>query len=456
MKPVVLIIDDEASIRMTLRMNLMDQYTCLDAESIGAAIKEFEKNEVDFVLLDIRLGKESGVDFLHYLSKNRQAVPVICISGEASYSEAIEAYKLGALDFLQKPINSQTLFASINRCVSQHKMKERSRAIISDGRPRADLVGQSSAIVNLRRQISELAPSDAKVLILGETGTGKEIIAQMIHQSSPRRDEPFIVVDCGSLPSSLLESTLFGYKKGAFTGANQDQIGRLECADGGTLFLDELAELTMEGQNRLLRFLETGEIQRIGANKTSKVDVRVIAATSRNIEECINKGSFRSDLYYRLSVFTLKTPSLRSISDDVQLILQSLLEGFCKKMNRPVPAIDEDLAGLLRGYPWPGNVRELRNLAERFAIIGNKSAFDSLRPEPKSVAPIAAGVNDIQVPYDPKSPLTLKEMRNIAEKQYIEKLLDLTSGNVSATARMLGIDRVSLHQKMNVLQINRK
>lgn len=440
-KKRILLIDDERSIRTSLRIILQSDFDCFEAEDLTSALKAIEEHEVDAVLLDLRLGKDSGLDVLKFLNENGLSRPVICVSGEASYSEAIDAYKLGAIDFLDKPLTHQKLLLAIKKALTNHEAKERQRAFTQQyGTATQTFIGNSEIARNLRDEIKAIAPSESKILILGETGTGKEVVASMIHRLSTRAKEPFVTVDCGALPPSILDSILFGHKKGAFTGADQDQAGRIECADGGTLFLDEIGELTLEGQNRLLRFIETGEFQRVGSTKIQRLNVRIITATSRDMDKLIKESKFRPDLFFRLNVFTLRTPALREIAEDIPDIFAFHLNRLSIKHNGESQTINSIQAEILKKYTWPGNVRELRNIAERAAILGVGKAIETIR-QSSSAIETRRPVHEFT---------TLKEYRHGIEREYIIKVLASVDGNVTQAARILGIDRVSLHHKISV------
>ncbi len=440
-KKRILFIDDEPSIRTSLRLTLQSDFECLEADNLASALKTIDENEVDTILLDLRLGKESGLDVLKFLNENGLSRPVICISGEASYSEAIDAYRLGAVDFLDKPLTQQKLLLAIKKSLANHEAKERQRVFTQHYGPASQTyIGNSVTVQNLRDEIKAIAPSESKVLILGETGTGKEVVASMIHRQSTRAKEPFVTVDCGALPSTILDSILFGHKKGAFTGADQDQAGRIECADGGTLFLDEIGELTLEGQNRLLRFIETGEFQRVGSTKIQRLNVRIITATSRDMDKLIKESKFRPDLFFRLTVFTLRTPALREITEDIPDIFAFHLNRLSIRNSGERPTINSTQAEILKKYTWPGNVRELRNIAERAAILGVGKAIDSIRQTSSAIETRQTG----------QEFTTLKEYRHAIERDYISRVLASVEGNVTKAARILGIDRVSLHHKISI------
>ena len=447
MRKLALIVDDEPSIRTTLKIALLSEFDCLSAKDLSEAKGLVTAEEVDLILLDIRIGTESGIDFLRFLARNGISRPVICISGEASYKEAIEAYQLGALDFLEKPITQQALDVAVRRCITAHEFKERQRALM-DGSPgdASRLIGESPPIKFLYEQIEKVGPTDAKVLILGETGTGKEIVAASIHRLSKRSKKPFIVVDCASLPPTLMESTLFGHRKGAFTGADSDQAGRLECAEGGTLFLDEIGELGLEGQNRLLRFLETGKFQRVGSSKVQAVDTRIIAATSRDLPSLVASGKFRSDLFFRLNVITVRAPSLRDLGEDIPAIFEFHYVRLCGRAGNEIQSLTSGDREALRRHPWPGNVRELRNVAERAAIVGLRSAIAGVGGNPSPHGP----ADEIDGDF-----ISLRAFRAMTEKKYISRVLGHAGGNVTKAAGILEIDRVSLHQKINQYGIER-
>jgi len=440
----ILIIDDEPGIRSTLGGILEDEgHRATLCESGEEGIAQLARDEFDIVLLDLWL---PGIDGLSVLERMRTAggPPVIMISGHGSVDSAVRATRLGAYDFLEKPLSLERVLLTVNHALSDRRLREQVRDLKRHLTLEEILIGESEAMQKLEQQIRSAAPSNSRVLITGENGSGKEIVARTLHRLSLRADQPFIDVNCAAIPEELIESELFGHRKGAFTGAIDDRKGKFELADGGTLFLDEVGDMSLKTQAKVLRVLQEQTFQRVGGQQTIKVDVRVLAATNKSLEAEIGGGSFRSDLFYRLNVIPIEVPPLRVRGDDVILLAEHFLRRFAAEIAQPKKKLSAGAASKLRGYHWPGNVRELRNLAERLAIL---LPGDTIEPE------------DIQLGARPEAPtaiasnLPLREARDEFEKQYILSRLRDLAGNVSRTADALGVERSNLYRKLHAYGI---
>ena len=448
----VLMVDDDSAIRRQLRGVLEDEgHTTAEAATATDAYAALERQRFDVVLLDIRMPGESGLDALTRIREVAPDTAVIMVSGEGSIENAVKAGQRGAFDFIEKPIRDpEGLLDTLAEAVRVTRMRRRqpessgltSAASASDAT--LGLVGESPAMEKLREQIRRVAPSQGRVLITGENGAGKELVAQAIHALSKRASSPFVKLNCAAIPKDLLESELFGYEKGAFTGAITSKRGRLELADGGTLFLDEIGDLALEAQAKLLRALETGEIERVGGTRTAQVDVRLLAATNKDLQEGVRNGDFREDLYFRLNVLPLVVPPLRVRRGDVARIAEYFLTRFCAAEATLTKHLSADSVELLDDYHWPGNVRELRNLMERAAVLvpGESVVAADLLPWLEAR------------PEDDDSGLKGKVARS--ESESIRRALEAADWNVTQAASGLGIDRTNLHRKMRKYGISRR
>lgn len=371
----ILLVDDESSMRLTLTMLLKrEKHTLAQAATGKAALKHLEDNHFDVVLTDLNLDEVTGLDVLRSAKQNNPQTEVIVLTGYGSIESAVEAMKLGAFDYLTKPVDAEELLLSISRATERQKLKSEVARLRTEvevtGRFNAgNIVANSPAMNEVLGMVERVAPTDAAVLIQGESGTGKELIARAVHQNSNRKDEAFIPINCGALPENLLESELFGHVKGAFTGAHQNKKGMFEEADGGTLFLDEIGEMTPATQVKLLRVLQDQEVRRVGANTGVKVDVRIVAATNQNLMSNIESGAFREDLYYRLQVIVLHLPPLRERIEEILPIATHYLQEYAQKFRKPLKGFSKPAEKVLQGYSWPGNIRELINAVERAAIL---------------------------------------------------------------------------------------
>lgn len=446
LKPTLLIVDDEKPTREGLRAALEDQYDVYIAEDAGAAMQLLEQENFDVLLTDFRLPKEDGMKLIaraKSLSK-----PPICILMTAYGSEelAVEAMKHGADDYIAKGrLQIDELEMRIARAIRQRKLEAENVSLRQQLDTRfgmENIVGQSPAMQEIFDVVRQVAPTRATVLLLGESGTGKELIAKAIHQLSPRAKQPMVTIHCAGLAPSLLESELFGHEKGAFTGAHERRIGRIESAQGGTLFLDEIGEIDASIQVKLLRFLGERTFERVGSNKTQTADVRLIAATNRNLENEVKAGKFREDLFFRLRVVEIVLPPLRERLVDVPLLAKAFLKEFATENNKPVTDFTPDAMDALLNYQWPGNVRELRTAVEH-AVVLSRSDKATLRDLPTTVR-----ASNATVPTSTKliapSDMTVAE----AEKQLIARALKECEGNRTAAAKKIGMSRRTLHRKL--------
>ena len=440
----ILIIDDEPAIRATLAGILEDEgHKTVACESGEEGLAQFAREEFDLIILDLWL---PGVDGLAVLERLRGAgaPPVIVVSGHGNVDTAVRATRAGAYDFLEKPLSLERVLLTVSHALADRKLREQVRDLGRHFSLDELLIGESDVMKKLDQQIRSAAPSNSRVLITGENGSGKEIVARTLHRLSHRAEQPFIDVNCAAIPEELIESELFGHRKGAFTGAIDDRKGKFELADGGTLFLDEIGDMSVKTQAKVLRVLQEQTFQKVGGQQTITVDVRVIAATNKELEAEIASGAFRSDLYYRLAVIPIEVPPLRARGNDVVLLAEHFLRRFAAETGMPRKRFSAGAATKLRGYSWPGNVRELRNVIERLAILLPGETIEAedvqlgTRAEP--AAQIAAN-------------LTLKEARDEFEKQYILARLREYGGNVSRAADALGVERSNLYRKLHAYGI---
>src|SRR5687767_4594874 len=440
----ILIIDDEPAIRSTLSTILEDEgHKTTACESGEEGLAQFARDEFDLVLCDLWLPGIDGLSVLERLHGSG-APPVIVISGHGSIDSAVRATRLGAYDFLEKPLSLERVLLTVNHALSDRRLREQVRDLRRSLALEELLVGESEAMKKLDQQIRSAAASHSRVLITGENGSGKEIVARTLHRLSPRAEQAFVDVNCAAIPEELIESELFGHRKGAFTGAIDDRKGKFELADGGTLFLDEVGDMSLKTQAKVLRVLQEQTFQRVGGQQTIKVDVRVLAATNKDLATEIANGSFRSDLYYRLNVIPIEVPPLRARGNDVVLLAEHFLLRFAAETGQRAKKLSAGAASKLRSYHWPGNVRELRNVIERLAIL---LPADTIEPED-----LQFGART-ETPTEIATNLTLREARDEFEKQYILARLREYAGNVSRTADALGVERSNLYRKLHAYGI---
>lgn len=454
--PTILLVDDEKRVRDGIKLSLSGlDYEIHETDSPDKAYALMRDHSPDVVLLDVHF--EGGVTCLPLLEKlqlEKSETPVLVLSGAASAKEAAEAMKRGAYDFIEKPVSAERLRLSVQHALEAVILKARHQAATTDRNKRSDIIGESPSILKVKELIDQYGRRDAKVLVTGETGTGKELVAQGLWKASLRKDKPFILINAAAIPDSLIESELFGHQKGAFTGALQNQIGKLEMADGGTVFLDEIGELSPVAQSKLLRFLETGEIQVLGSHKLKRCDVRLIAATSRDLPSEIKAGRFREDLYFRLNVARIEIAPLRERREDILAIFTHFISSIAQKYREADRVLETKAQKLLTSYSWPGNVRELRNVAERAVLLSQTKIDYALISD---ILGPSANVRDDRPQGFASMPLTLddvmplKEYRRLFETQYIRHVMDLAEGSVTKAAKSLEIDRSHLHQKLKDL-----
>ncbi len=449
----ILVVDDEAFIRENLeRILAEDGYRPYSTESGDEALKQVAEEEVDLVLLDLNLGSKSGLDVLKALREIDPEVLVIIITGYGTVESAVEALKLGAYDYIKKPFKADAIRLIVRLALETQNLRREVRQLRRVGQdkglPGANMVGSSQELLQVYRQVREVAKHEtATVLISGESGTGKELVARGIHKLSPRRERPFIEINCGSLPFNLLETELFGHERGAFTDAKTRKIGLFEEANGGTIFLDEIGEMDMNLQVKLLRVLEDRRIRRLGGTRNIDIDVRVVAATNRNLKEAIEDKNFREDLYYRLNVFPIHVPPLRDRREDIPPLLDYFLKHFSREFNKRIREVSREALDLLMRYHWPGNVRELRNVVERICIMNNEPVIraEALPREIWGAAPRKDSPLSFEIPPEG---ILLEEMVGEIEKELIGKALRITGGNIAKTARLVNVPRGTLRYKV--------
>jgi two-component system nitrogen regulation response regulator NtrX len=445
-KPTVLVLDDEKNIRGSIEIALEPEgYHVISAHDPAAAMRTLHERIVDLLLLDIRLGDFDGLTFYKKLQSDSLEVPVIFISGHATLTQAAQAVKLGGFDFLEKPFTAEKLAVSVRRCLEYTQLQRRLHAVEARAQV-PEIVGDSPPIRKLVSDTLRVAETNANVLIAGESGTGKELVANSIHAHSARRLATFVKVNCSAIPDNLIESELFGHERGSFTGASGAKRGLFEIANRGTIFLDEIADLSLTAQAKILRVLQNGEIQKIGAERSIKVDVRVLSGTHKDLKKAVAAGTFREDLYYRLNVVPLRVPSLRERVEDIPLLVRVIAQRLCEKNNLKEKVIDEEVLWELKRYAWPGNVRELENVLERMLIMcGERVTVMSLPDELFTAEPDNSRTHS-----------GLREFRDKTEREYILAVLRKHNGNVSQAAVELGVRRPYLHKRMDVLKIEKK
>ena len=444
MKPNLLIVDDERHTRDGLEMALEDKFEVFLAANPNEAFNVMNSEPLEVVLTDLKMGSESGMTVIDKAISLEHKPICIMMTAYGEVDVAVEAMKRGAFDFLAKPVNLEKLDLLIKRGLDTKKLKKENQHLHHrlDKKFSFDgILGKSQALEKVLEKVRLVGPSRATILITGDTGTGKELIAQSIHQNSGRSRGPFVPVHCAALPSNLLESELFGHEKGAFTGASDRRIGRFESADKGTLFLDEIGEIDSATQIKLLRFLETKSIERLGSLKTIEVDTRLVCATNKNLLDMTQKGNFREDLYYRLNVVTIELPSLRERDGDIPLLLDHFLSHFSEENNFPRPTLTAEVIGILTSYPWPGNIRELRNFCENLVVLNRGGEITSYDLEPRFLNSADGGSE----PSQTFSPNLLVEEN---EKRLLRNALLQSGGNRTKAAELMGVSRRTLHRKL--------
>lgn len=443
----ILVIDDEPRVCHSLEGLLNDEgyavQTCGSGES---GVDRIREHAFDVVLLDVMLPGKDGLEILEEIRKISPRIKVLMMSGQADLSLAVRATKLGAHNFFEKPLNPDRVLLALNNIHDQLLLEKKVDSLEHLMDREDQLVGESSIIQSLKKTILKTAPTDGRVLIFGENGTGKELVARAIHWGSRRKDRPFITLNCAALPKELVESELFGHEKGAFTGAIRRKPGRFQIADGGTLFLDEIGDMVLETQAKLLRVLEENEAMRVGGDLPFQFDVRIISATNKNLTEEIKNGRFREDLFYRLNVIPMEVPPLRERDDDIILLGRYFLKRICEKTGMGMKQWKREALEQLQTYSWPGNIRELRNFVERLVIMSTGETIS--REEVVRVLPISKPDSLADESFSHGVGLSLKEMMDTYEKELLIRELKKMNGNVSLLARTLKIDRANLHRKL--------
>ncbi len=447
MQPSILIVDDEPTIVQSLTGLLSDEgFNTLSAFNGYEALKLIETESPDLVMLDIWMPGIDGIETLKEIKKDHPFLQVIIITGHGTIETAVNAIKLGAYDLIEKPLSIDKVIVAINNALNYRRLEEENRYLRKKTLEKNSITGNSPAVVTLKQQIGMAAPTDSWILITGENGVGKELVARTIHQLSQRADQPMIDVNCAAIPEELIESELFGHEKGAFTGATEKKRGKFELTGNGTIFLDEIGDMSLKTQAKILRVLQERQFQRVGGTRTIRIDFRVIAASNKDLEKEIESGHFREDLYYRLNVIPIYVPALRERIIDIPLLVQAFLEENFQQTREKSKKITEAALGLLTRYDWPGNVRELKNLVERLAIMVAKDIID---------------VEDLPAPYhletltDVQSPLEdliamegFKDARAAFEKTFIQSKLRENDENITRTAEAIGVDRSYLHKRL--------
>lgn len=450
--PSILVIDDEAAIRETLKEILeYEKYEVTLAEDGSKGLQLLQKNTFDVILSDVKMPGIDGMDLLDRVQALAPDVPMVMISGHGSVEMAIEATKKGAYDFITKPPDLNRLLITLRNAVDRNNLVSETKVLKRKAAKTYDIIGETPAILKIKETIEKVAPTEARVLITGENGTGKELVARWIHEKSPRANMPLVEVNCASIPTELIESELFGHEKGSFTSAIKQRIGKFEQAHGGTLFLDEIGDMSMAAQAKVLRAIQEGRITRVGGDREIKVDVRIVAATNKNLLEEIEKGNFRMDLYHRLSVILIHVPTLNERTDDIPTIATNFLENICRENSIPVKKFTPDAMEALKEVNWTGNIRELHNVVERLVIlcgpeITSDDVFIYSNPAQRGSDPFGVVDN-----YS-----TLQDFRDWAEKIFIERKLIHNAWNVAKTAQEIDIQRSHLYNKIEKYNLKRR
>jgi two-component system, NtrC family, nitrogen regulation response regulator NtrX len=442
----MLIVDDESGIRESLGALLRDEG--YQTECVGSGeecLEQLGKRSFDLVLLDVWLKQMDGLDTLEQIQKQDGAPMVVMISGHGNIETAVRATKLGAFDFIEKPLSLEKVVLVVRNALENLRLEEENRRLRAELEERHQILGSSVPMKALRQQIALTAPTNGRVLIYGESGTGKELVARALHANSSRSSKPFVEVNCAAIPEELIESELFGHRKGSFTGASEDNAGKFQKADGGTLFLDEVGDMSLKTQSKVLRVLEEQRVEPLGSNQAVTVDVRVIAATNKKLDEEIGRSLFREDLFYRLNVIPFYVPALRERTEDIPILAAHFLAEFCEAYGKKPKEFSAPAMEVLLSYPWPGNVRELKNLVERLVIM-----CPSPRIEPHHLPPelFRGASKSPQKPYE-----SLQEARSAYEREFVLRKLEECRWNMTRAAQSLGLERSHLYRKMRSLGI---
>jgi two-component system nitrogen regulation response regulator NtrX len=462
-KPRILVIDDEGAIRDSLKMILeYEDYQFVGAASGQDGLATVQKERPDAVLLDIKMPGMDGMEVLRKLHALDETLPVIMISGHGATATAVEAIKSGAVDFFDKPLSTERVIVTLRNVLKQSELVAENRDLKIAMESKYEIVGQSQALRGVLESVQRASPTNATVLLLGESGVGKELVARTIHRNSPRAGQRFVQVNCAAIPEELIESELFGHEKGSFTGATEKQVGKFEQADRGTIFLDEVGDMSQKTQAKVLRVLQEQEVERLGSARTIKVDVRVIAATNKNLEEAIERGEFREDLYFRLNVIPIVVPPLRDRREDIPRLAQHFAKRTAEEHNLKPKRFDAAAMEAMTRYRWRGNIRELRNTVERLMIMTPadtvrvedlpsdiRSGESSARSQvPVSSSSEAAPASVARVDAQPAGAGTLREFKDAAERAYLVQKLRENNWNISKTAEIIDTPRSNLYKKL--------
>ncbi len=443
----ILVVDDEESIRRSLEGILLDEgFRALFASNGEDAIRISLEEDPDLILLDIWMPGIDGMETLARIKEARPNQPIIMMSGHGTIETAVKATRLGAYDFIEKPLSLEKILLSIHNAMKVGHLMAENQALKEKINKEHEMIGESRPITQLKKQIDIAAPSNGWVLITGENGTGKELVARAIHHQSEREHQTFVEVNCAAIPEELIESELFGHEKGAFTGATAARKGKFDQANNGTLFLDEIGDMSLKTQAKILRILQERKFERVGGNRTIEVDVRVIAATNKELETEIREGHFREDLYFRLNVLPFHVPPLRERKEDIQRLASHFLNYFCSQESREIKCLSAEALQALAQYNWPGNIRELKNLIERMVIMTPEQiiSYDHL---PASIRKVA-GTQSANIPLGDVSVTSYRDAKELFEKQFLRQKLEENSWNISRTAEEIGLERSNLHRKI--------
>ena len=443
----VLIIDDEQNICLSLKSIFEDEgYQAQYSLLCKPALNIIETFSPDVIFLDVQLQDGNGIELLEQIKQADKTIPVVMISGHSTIKEAVQAIKLGAFDFLEKPLSLPKVKVTVKKAMEFRSISEEYQRLLDNMQEQYKIIGNSKTVQELHEIIRKVARTNAKVLIRGESGSGKELIAYAIHALSPRHEEPFVRFNSAAIPNELVESELFGYEKGAFTGALKMKKGKLELANNGTLFLDEIADMNLSAQAKILRVIQDGEFERVGGSATIKIDARIVAATHKNLEDLVKQGLFREDLFYRLNVVPITSPSLRDRKEDIPLLVDYFSKAFSRELNSPEKSFTDKAIQQLQKWPFPGNIRELKNLIERIYILEDRNTIDCfnmlITKEPE---------NDTSSFWTETKSFTDKKIE--FEKRYLQNQLLIHDNNVSKTAVALGLQQSNLSRKLKELNL---
>jgi two-component system, NtrC family, nitrogen regulation response regulator NtrX len=457
MSASILIVDDEEAIRMSLGSILEDEGYDVAVAATGAeALKIFGMDPPDLMILDIWMPEMDGLETLRRVKEFMPTTQVMMISGHGSIETAVKAIKLGAYDYIEKPLSLENVTLRVKHALEQSRLAQENRSLRTKVQQKFELVGHSPAMQRLRELIQTAGPTNSRVLIGGENGTGKELVARAIHRHSTRSDHPFVAVNCAAIPETLIESELFGHEKGSFTGATSMKRGQFEQADGGTLFLDEIGDMSLSTQAKVLRALQEQQFTRVGGTKLMKVDVRVLAASNKDLEKEIGKGQFREDLFYRLNVVPIVVPPLRERREDIAALVQHFMKAHAEEQGLRMKEVSPAAMAVLQQYDWPGNIRELRNLIERLMIMVPGYVIEGAQVvmslQGRTTGPVSVPVQATN-PLLAKAYDSLRDARNAFEKEYISRKLREHHWNISRTAEDLKIERSHLHRKIKLLDV---